>query len=514
MRIVNRNPLRLWTVGVLFVMHHWSLCVVFAAAALAENPYAAAARAALTDLESQPAERRAVVRYLTITSDQEVQAAGYLLNAVSRSRTVVRPELVQPGLLRIDLSQYANPREPATQSELHAAWESLVAIDPYFHIRTLVVAPLAEAARAKPFPQRGGRNMLSQATTAPRPAADAVNPRTQIVTVDGGWIPADISARLRLATTSAGAVLRGDFFVAHAAAAPTYYDFAGVPRTEGSLLARLGIDRAVVDKLSADTAANLLVSGVTSKPRRIVRLPGPLGGTWFSRDVERETPDRDPLRNPINFAGPAGPQELRYDASEWFAQKENKFWLTAVFDAAGNRQDVVADKIAKDTTAHDGIVRPLVSCIRCHELNGGTAAMQPFRDDQFALLSGEAAILQSYLPQVARRVVELYNPARLARDQERDREDYATAVEQATGLGTHGATETMAKVYASFVDRLITPELAAAECGVSIEHFTQATHLSTDPIILALRSGRPVKRQSYEASWPEIMALVSANSDL
>lgn len=497
MRNDRRSPLRLWTVAVLFVVHHWSLCVVFAAAALAENPYAAAARAALADLASQPAQQRAVLRYLAIASDNEALAAGYLLNAVSRSRTIVRPELVQPGLLRVDLSQYANPREPATLAELHAAWEALAAVDPYFHLRTQVVVPIAEARVT-----RG----------AARPMAPASERRTQIVTVDGGWIPGDIAAQLRLATTSAGAVLRGDFFVAQVAAAPSYYEFAGVPRTEGELLARLGIDRVIVDKLAADTAANLLVSGVTSKPRRIVRLPGPLGGTWFSRDVERETPDRDPLRNPINFDGPAGPQELRYDASEWFAQKENKFWLTAVFDAAGNRQDVVSDKIAKDTTAHDGIVRPLVSCIRCHELNGGRAGMQPFHDDQFALISGEAAILHSYLPQVARRVAELYNPARLARDQERDREDYAAAVQKATGLSPHDATETLAKVYTAFVDRLITCEIAAAEFGVDVEHFTHATRASTDPIILALRGGRAVKRPSYEASLPEIITLVSGST--
>jgi hypothetical protein len=412
----------------------------------------------------------------------------------------VHAERVSPALLRIDLAACANPREPASYAELRAAWEKLAEIDPYFHLRTQVLPPQLVVAAATQHSAKIGRH-----------SAHSTASKIETVTIDGGWIPADVARDLKLAALSAGPVLRGDFFVAHAVTAPLYYEFAGIPRAEQELLERLGIDRESVDRLSADTAANLFISHVTNKPRRLVRLPGPLGGTWFSRDIETETPDRDPLRNPINYTGTAGAQTLRYDASEWFAQKENKFWLTAVFDGRGQRQDAVKDVIAKDSMAHDGIVRPLISCVRCHELNGGGAGMQPIVDDQYPLLTGQVAILQSYVPEVARRVAELYDPARLARDQARDREDYAQAVLDATGLTTHAAADALSRTFARFVDRPVTRAVAAAECGIGEEQFVMATRRSTDPVILALRAGREIRRATYEASFPELMLLTNSS---
>ncbi|HEY1602075.1 MAG TPA: hypothetical protein VGG64_20900 [Pirellulales bacterium] len=505
MRRETKGLTKLWALGVLFVAHHSLSLMVFAAAALAESPPAAAARAALADLRTQPVARRNGLRYLTINSDQEETAIAYVLNAVSRSRLVVRPELAGPGLLRIDLVHYANPRESGSFAELRAAWEKLVTIDPYFHLRSQVVVPLAADRE-----QTKEQSLRQHATKRAAASVSTGSASVTTVTIDGGWIPPDVAAELKVLAVSAGPVLRGDFFVAHAATAPLYYDFAGIPGTEAELLKRLGIDRGVIDKLSADTAANLLVSRVTSKPRRIVRLPGALGGVWYTRDVAVETPDRDPVRTPINYAGSAGRQSLRFDASEWFAQKENGFWLTAVYDAAGKRQDTVVDAIAKDTTAHDGIVRPLVSCVRCHELNGGQSGMQPIEDDQFALLSGEAAVLKSYLPDVARRVQELYDPERLQRAQARDRQDYAAAVEQATGAGPHAAADALARMYANFVDRPVTREVAAAESGLGVEQFVMAMRQSTDPVILALRAGREIKRASYEASFQDVMLRIGS----
>ncbi|HVU87333.1 MAG TPA: hypothetical protein VHD36_08425 [Pirellulales bacterium] len=471
-----------------------SLALVVATAAVAETP-PAAARAALADLQTQPIERRANLRYLVVEQPGQVVAVNYVLNAISRSRLIVRAEAAGPHLLRIDLAALANPRDAATFTDVRAAWEKLVAVDPYFHLRTQVVPPQVQSSAAASHPAKH--------------AARAQPLRVETVTVDGGWIPADVASGLKSSSLSAGAVLRADFFIARATVAPLYYDFAGIPATETALLARLGIDRGTVDRLAADTAANLFISRVTNKPRRLVRLPGPLGGTWFSRDVEVETPDRDPLRNPVNYHGPAGTQAFRYDASEWFAQKENRFWLTAVYDARGQRQDTVKDAIAKDTLAHDGVVRPLVSCVRCHELNGGSAGMQPIVDDQFALLTGEAAVLRSFVPDVARRVAELYDPARLARDQARDREDYQQAVVAATGASPHDAASALARTYGQFVDRPVTLSIAATECGVGEAQFVMATRHSHDPAILALRAGREIRRATYEASFAELMLLTT-----
>src|SRR5437764_360800 len=90
------------------------------------------------------------------------------------------------------------------------------------------------------------------------------------VTVDGDWLPADDMAKLRAYSTSAGAILRADDFVARATVSPRYYEFAGVPATEGEFLKSLGVDAATIDRLRGNAGANLLISGVTQKPRRIV----------------------------------------------------------------------------------------------------------------------------------------------------------------------------------------------------------------------------------------------------
>ena len=275
---------------------------------------------------------------------RNAQAIAYLLNAVSRTRTIARPEPVdeQWQLLRIDLAAYADFRKTATYNELFQAWEQLVEGDPYFHLRTQVTT---------------GKSV-------------------QTVTTDGGWTDLENAARLKTLSHSFGAVLRADYFVSQVAG-PAYYAWAGIPPKEADFFKLFGVDAAVVSALSADSAANVLRSGVTRKPRRIVERPGVFGSVFQTKDVDAESPDRDPFRNPVDFRE----QKFNFQASELFALGANHLWRVALYDAAGNRVDAVPDKVAKDF-AGDGIIRPLVSCLRCHERNGGLAGLQPFHDDQ------------------------------------------------------------------------------------------------------------------------------------
>jgi hypothetical protein len=302
-------------------------------------------------------------------------------------------------------------------------------------------------------------------------------------------------------------VLRGDYVVARVAA-EDYYAWAGIADKQGDFLSGLGVDKSVIERLAADTAANLFRSGVTHKPRRVVRLPSPQGSIWLTLDVDGESPDRDPIRNPVDVAGPHGAQRFNFQASEIFFTRGNGFWGVALYDAAGKRQETVPDKVAKDTEAQDGIVRPLISCIRCHE-SQGQAGLQSFKDDQHALISGEAAVLRSYLPEVAQRVGELYDPARLGKARQRDREDYASAVQSACGCTTKEAAAALANTFARFSDAEVSPDVAAAECGVAVDDFVARTAASTDPITLALRSGKRVTRKAFEASFQDIMLRVA-----
>ncbi|HEX3658642.1 MAG TPA: hypothetical protein VHV55_22815 [Pirellulales bacterium] len=439
---------------------------------------AEAVRAAVADIESLPAAVRGQTRYLQLTTADEAQcvrqakAISFLLNSISRARPLALPVRVEDGgrLVRVDLASYADFKKPGTYQELFGAWEKLAETDPYFHLRTQVLA------------------------------AGERTPRT--VTTDGGWVDVAAAARLKQMSTSFGAVLRADYFVSRVAGG-AYYGWAGVPAKEEDYFKQFGVDAVALGSLAADSAANLLRSGVTRKPRRIIQRPGAFGGVWQSKDVDAESPDRDPLRNPVDIdLGKGATQKFNFQASEIFALGANRLWRVAVFDAAGNRTDVVPDKVAKDYTG-DGIIRPMLTCLRCHERNGGTAGLQPFHDDQTDLIA--SAGIKSYLPEVAQRLAELYDNPALGRAMTRDREDFAAAVAGATGGMTPAqAVDALSSMFAGYADEQVTPERAAGELGIAPAQLTTVLAHSTDPIALALATGKAVNRAAWESCFAEI----------
>ncbi|HWA98596.1 MAG TPA: hypothetical protein VG713_08890, partial [Pirellulales bacterium] len=314
-----------------------------------------AAAAAAADLNSIPFERHVQTRYLALPGASreerlaQVKAVSFLLNSVSRSRSIVVPSIVDDdvSLMRVDLAAYSDLRVEGTYTELFTAWERLAKDDPYFHIRTKVVA----------------------------------DGNVREVTTDGGWVGLETARRLRELTGSFGAVLRADYFVATVGGL-AYYEWAGIPEREADFFAQFGIDPGTINRLAADSAANLVRSSVTFKPRRIIERPGVFGTVLQTKDVDAESPDRDPIRNPIDVQE----QRFVFQASEYFALGANRLWRVALYDAAGKRQATVPDTVAKDF-AGNGIIAPLVSCLRCHERNGGSAGLQPFRDDQTDLIA-------------------------------------------------------------------------------------------------------------------------------
>ncbi len=458
-----------------FRLISWAAAVTALAAAVATaNPPDVAAGLALADLRTLPEIKRLTTRYVSDISAERMIALNYALNAVSHSRVVTQAQPIGEGIARIDLNAYANYRDPESLKVLLAAWESLANIDPYWHITTQIIPP------------------------------DKKEPET--IVVDGGWITPKVSQELRALSGSAGCVLRADFFIAKVVAPPAYYQWAKVPATEDELLKSVGIDKDQQEKLAANTAANLLVSRITHKPRRVLHFSGPLGSTWVTQDVNSEAANKDPVRAPIDFKGKLGEAKFNFDASEVIFARPNHFWGGALYDSAGKIQQEVPANIAHDPGMKDGRVIPLVSCVHCHEVEGA-GGLQSFKDDQFALLTGEAAILRSYLPEVASRVAELYDPARMNRAIERDRLDYADAVKLATLRTPAEASASLMRVYRGFVEEPVTRAAAAKECGLTEEQFIGATLASRDPILLSLRAGKSVRRGNFESSWNELMTL-------
>ncbi len=437
-------------------------------------------RAAAADVLTLPPEQRATTRYLSLHAlADDDRAAGfavtsYVLNAVSQSRAIARPQRVGQAdgvLIRVNVADYA-PSAASLKAWLDA-WEQIAAADPYFHLRTNVLDP------------KSGK--------------------TRIVTVPGGWTDLNAAAQLQAATGSAGAVLRADHFIVQATTPPAYYRMAGVPDTEAEFLKSLGVDNARIEKLRANAGANLLISGVTQKPRRVIWQPGPLGGVYATLDMQQVSADRDPLRRPISV----GKLQLQFDASEWFAMRANGLWTTALFNRQGKRQDVVPDKVAKDTSdaRGDGIVIPAISCIRCHREGG----LRPFADDQQKLLRGKIE-LYGLSPDVVRRAAEFYDEPRLQRQMAFDRDNYTLAVSRAADMQPAEMADALAAEFRRFAYLPVSSAQAAREVGLSADDFRTAVKASRDPILLLLGEDQPVLRGQWESSLAEAEILASGSA--
>lgn len=424
---------------------------------------AAEVRVAVLDLaERVPAVERPGTRYVSlyaIAPQKRREAAAvvsFLLNSVARADTIALPVQVagsQGRLLRFSLDRLKIDRR---------AWEALAGEDPYFRLRTQVIDP-----------QTG-------------------EPRSVIT--DGGWVGLAQAAELRAMSESAGALVRADYFIARAATTADgghYYSLAGIPPREQDFFALLGIDAVATGKLHADQGANLIRSRVTFKMRRVVRRQGPLGAAWHTYDVERSTPERDPIRNPFGFT---------YDAGEHIATKRNGLHLFALYDNKGRRQDSVPDKIAKDTADPHGagVIVSLLSCVRCHSESG----LRPVSNDQRRLLAGRVDLLTERAED-AERLASFYDRD-LNKHLARDREDYAAAVATATGgLTVERLAAAFGDQFAAYVDALVTPAQAARELGVAEADLAHSLSGADDPVILALCTGLAVQRQQWEAAFAQ-----------
>lgn len=425
--------------------------------------------AALTDLQTWvPSHERQGVRYASfyaLPTERRAEGAAvlsFVLNTVSQARVIVDLEEA-PGteqrLWRVRWERYGHAVDD---------WERIAGEDPYWHQRL----PLQSAQR--------------------RVAKD--------VFIDGAWLPVDVVAAMRAETGSAGAVLRGDFLIARMSTTLDgghYYRLTGVPNSELRFFKDLGVDVQAIGKLGADAGANLIYSRVTHKVRRIVRRPGPLGGAWHTYDVERSTAERDPLRNPFEFT---------FDAGEHIAAAPNGLHRFALYDAQGKRQDSVPDRIAKDTSDPHGagVIAPMLSCVRCHVEDG----LRPFANDQQRLLNGNVDLLTAR-PREAERLADFYG-GDLNRWLQRDREDYAGAVSRAAqGMAVRDVATALGRIYAEYVDDLVTTEQAARELGVAPSVMIEAVKASHDPALLALIDGISIQREQWTTAFAEAAVLTA-----
>lgn len=446
-----------------------SLSLFFAVASPADAAVLAAAHA-----ESLPSA--ASVRYLQLTGIDEtanakqVAALNYLNNAISRNRVLYRVErLKDQPLVAVDFARLADPlRFEQSLAELLAAWERVVAVDAFWHV------PIADADKKK-------------------------------TVVAGPWCGDDLE-RLQKATGSAGGVLRVDQFIARSGADSIFNDFAGVPKTQAENLKLFGIDETKIANLLGHTAANIPISGVTFKPRRIVNRQGPLGPYISTEDGSKDNAASNPFHFPVSANG----QSIVVDAFEIFALKSNGFWGVSVFDGAGNRADAVPDVIAKNRASRDGIIRNGVDCFTCHSTNGGEAGIQIFDSTHQARLNARGIAGD---PAIVGVIAATYDPRTMKRSVERSQADHHDACVDATGLEPKEAVAALTEVYQGYRDGNVSLSKAAYECGVTDEEFGKAVARSPDPMIGLLLLGTEITRGSWEAALPDALTRIAKSKE-
>lgn len=448
------------------------------ATARAQSP-ASELAAAIADIERVPEFARPGTRYLSLYGvepakrDEAARIVSYSLNVLSSQPAIVPPTRVSPTLLRFQIANYSGLG--SHWYDWFNAWEKLAEFDSWFHIRTQI-------------------NKGKDTTT------------------DGGWVGLANANKLRFYTTSIGGILRADDFVYRAMLAPAYYDFTGIPDNQLDLYKQLGINglnlgefaSASAAAYSTDVAANLLVSNVTQKPRQINRFQGIHGAVWLTLDVQQIDAARDPFRRPI----PVNGTRAKFDASEWFIAAPNGLWHNALYDADGNRQDSVPDKVAKDTSdpSGDGIIHAGLSCIRCHRESG----LRPFVDDQSKLFAGGVKANSSN-PFVVGKLATLYDEQRIQSLADADRQRYARSAKLASGgLDPGQIADGLAAMVRNYQYGLVDLPQAAREVGVDESQLTPLLQRSNDPVLLLLAQGRSVHRDQWASSFAEIALTASA----
>ena len=112
--------------------------------------------------------------------------------------------------------------------------------------------------------------------------------------------------------------------------------------------------------------------------------------------------------------------------------------------------------------------------------------------------------------EVNQAVAEFYDWPTLQSELRRDIAVYNQAIQKASGMEPAALTAALSKVYSYYVYETIDLTDAANELGVEPEQLSDMLEGSNDPILIAIRSGRAVKRKQWEASFGTAASLIHA----
>lgn len=254
------------------------------------------------------------------------EAVSFLINSLSRGRTVVAPEAIDQAELiyRIDLRDYL---WDAT------TWSQLEALYPYSVIYD-------QDSRLFPFDEVSAEQIREETATQ---------------------IP----------------LIQGDWFLSHASRPPLYHALLDLPTTRAELEQQLGIDIERNIETEQVLRAGFANAGPSQNNRVIERheLGGNRGALWLSYDFANNLADRNIFANPLDFQA---------DGGELIFNLDNGLQAYFIVNAAGQRLDKAPNDVVQDPASRDGTVENGLSCMNCHQQDGQLPKYDEIRDFQLS----------------------------------------------------------------------------------------------------------------------------------
>ena len=314
--------------------------------------------------------------------------------------------------------------------------------------------------------------------------------------------------QLTHATNARVPVIRADWFVAAASAAPLYYDMLGLPDTVSGLEALLDLD--IIGNIVNEQVirGGFQDSGVSTNNRMIERHPLNTGFFWTSYDFAGSKGRQSFFEYPLGPKAAYGPDlAFEHDGGESIFTLPNGFHAYYLNTADGSRLDVGPTQIVRDDDYAEGTGEVVngISCISCHSKG------MRFRDDQ---VRDSAMGNLSFSAEDRQLIASLYPGKDIVNDQlTADAAQFASAL-AAAGIDVAQQAGGLEPVRGTFVyhfDGYIDFPRAASELGLTMDEFrSRAAFAGRDLAGLIARLDQsPIARDEWEAVYPAMLDRVT-----
>jgi hypothetical protein len=475
-------------------------------------------RYAVGDLNTLPTEHQPYIRYLSLYNIPKgqrrdvAQVVSFTINSLSKRKSMYIPVFVGASnetLIRLNLKDYdIDPKEWDRLGREGSGAKPYP--EPYFHafvqtVDNAVTERTVKKTRQVPYTyidQYGRRIQGTRTETYDAiEKVPGVSSKKLELSPRVPWLDQTSIEFLMRGTHSEFPIFRADWFIVYSTVEPAYHRLLGLGDNEKDFERVVFADESLAEKARGQHKAVVVKSSVTRNNRTMTRSPTFTGGYfWKTKDSLRSVDERNYVQNLL---------DEQFDASEIIATLPNGLQAYLVTDAKGKRLDKADNEIATDYMAADKIVRNGRSCIYCH-----APGINPIQDEirtlNKKLQNQEQVMLLVASEKDAYRIQDLFS-SNLDRQITRDQQIYADAIGEATGSTPADIAGKYFRQWEGYEEYLLTKEVIARDCGLSLTELERYARTSNDPLLLGLINNpiRPVRRDQFERSFQDFMVLMA-----